>query len=264
MSNPSRVSVHRLSAPAFTLIELLVVISIIALLIGILLPALGAAREAARSAACASNLKGVGVALHAYDVDYGTLPPGVAKYTPYNDWTFILPDGYMGGSTTGTSVAQQRAKVLQCPEADRSGSGGAVAPNHYSAHPRLMPELERNNPIAAGKYESFAIESVIAPSAVFMVADGAQRPNEGNSATAIALKIDGDRYFYQGLRIYSFDNPQDLTGSMGNNTDTNGNADQLRFRHGGNENANAVFVDGHVETMTFGDVPISMTRINYR
>ncbi len=54
---------------AFTLIELLVVISLISVLIAILLPALAAARDAARTTQCASNLRGVGLAYHAYLAD---------------------------------------------------------------------------------------------------------------------------------------------------------------------------------------------------
>ena len=59
---------HR--ARAFTLIELLVVISIIAMLLALLLPSLAGAREAARSMSCASNVRQIGVVLHAYLNDY--------------------------------------------------------------------------------------------------------------------------------------------------------------------------------------------------
>ena len=69
-SFPLRASVPScLRAFGFTLIELLVVIAIIALLIAMLLPAIKRSREMAIRAACASNLRQMGVALFAYAGD---------------------------------------------------------------------------------------------------------------------------------------------------------------------------------------------------
>src|SRR5918995_6164220 len=75
----------------FTLIELLVVIAIIAILAAILFPVFAQARSTARKAACASNLKQIGLAFTLYAQDYDELlVPHWINSSGIPDWKTLL------------------------------------------------------------------------------------------------------------------------------------------------------------------------------
>jgi prepilin-type N-terminal cleavage/methylation domain-containing protein/prepilin-type processing-associated H-X9-DG protein len=74
---------------AFTVIEILVVIVIIGVLTAISLPAICKAREAANRAACANNLKQLGLACHSY-----------------HDVAQVFPPGYSAGSSADSTATQ--------------------------------------------------------------------------------------------------------------------------------------------------------------
>ncbi len=64
----------------FTLVELLVVIGVVSLLAAISLPAVQSARESSRRAACAVNLRQIGLALQAYAASANAFSPGLTSF----------------------------------------------------------------------------------------------------------------------------------------------------------------------------------------
>jgi prepilin-type N-terminal cleavage/methylation domain-containing protein len=123
---------------AFTLVELLVVIAIIGVLAALLLPALTSAQKVARKAACLSNLRQIGIAVHSYAQDSQSRIPFGPKAPPFTSPASLYPS--TGAPTSlislqnGAPVAlglllpealAQTPKVLFCPGSDQAVDAAA-------------------------------------------------------------------------------------------------------------------------------------------
>jgi prepilin-type N-terminal cleavage/methylation domain-containing protein len=118
---------RRIGLKAFTLIELLVVIAIVALLIAIIVPVLQKARFQAKRVICMTNLRSIGLAIHAYANDHNdTIPFGPEFlsnfYTAKGIVTSLLYlyDGTpVGLGLLKDSYLGDQPKALFCPAVDQ-------------------------------------------------------------------------------------------------------------------------------------------------
>jgi prepilin-type processing-associated H-X9-DG protein len=123
---------------AFTLLELLVIIAILAILMALLLPALASARDKGRKTACLSNLRQIGIAIHAYAGDNNGRIPYGPKAPPFTSAGNFYPStgaptslvSLQNGAPVGLGLLLQdhlcnQPKALFCPASDQTVDAAA-------------------------------------------------------------------------------------------------------------------------------------------
>lgn len=248
----------------FTLVELLVVIGIIALLIAMLLPALNRARESARSVACLANLRQIGMAAISYANTYNYLPHGNVT----NGYKNNFDSGYTAAPVTWHQFLDAHMKS-ELPKASQELSGIFRCPSaiidagmwHYSAPARVMVQMGNKDLSDRPYLFSRARRST----EVILAVDGVQQINVAETNAAYARA--GERLNNQVAPAsagspMSFYNPSrdDIRDSIFGSTHPNyedgaGSTNGLvRWRHGNDRTANAVFFDGHAESRAIGEI----------
>lgn len=255
---------HRLCG--FTLVELLVVISIIALLLAMLMPALQRARESAKTIVCRQNTKQMGVASALYSNDYGdaivssdaayNYPAGSppSQLHDYMWYDTLMP--YIGtkAAAYGTALKWKKGnvQVFKCPsqtDAFALQNGGILygmdpinCTQFYDPGTSPPPNFKYSWPVNIVKRSS-----VKQPAIRMHIADSMDQTAKQVSA---ALKA---KYM---LRIPVPPNgPITVvlyTRMLGWAIDA-----PVSDRHKGG--SNVLFIDGHTEWMSFGDITPLLT-----
>jgi prepilin-type N-terminal cleavage/methylation domain-containing protein/prepilin-type processing-associated H-X9-DG protein len=244
---------------AFTLVELLVVIGIIAILVAILLPALSRAREAGAAAACLSNLRQVGQALHMYANDNDGLCPVKAPPAPWSS----------GNSFIQTLLLQRTRAVplddanfeaytyLRCPKADATDRDLALAKHSSTSAFGMWVDDLASFPGQRWRFYS-----------AYTINEGTFHWHGSNPGPYVPTptKLSSIRppanyiYAFDGRGTFRVDNgnpyPRSgtITMTVGNKTNIQSEIDDhILYRHGrprpgwANSEVNALFFDGHAE-----------------
>lgn len=239
----------------FTLIELLVVIAIIAILAAILFPVFAQAREKARQSSCSSNLKQMGLAVLQYMQDYDETYPMMH----YNDaagnevrWFDMVGPYVKNGDKYSNNRYSGAGGIWKCPDLPSD------QPAMYGVHYDLFRE---GWPYATAV--AIGMSTVDSPADTVMVCEKGQ--NDGNSSWLQFQTWEGNwTAAGGGLSSGTYSDHLDIkpdkdcdyqasdTGASYANW--NGCSMMPRYRHAGFNVSNFLFNDGHVKSLSKGQL----------
>jgi len=202
-----------------------------------------------------------------------------------------LASANYGVTSAATTNDQGFRQYFICPTAPQNQTGTTSAYTDYSCHPRLMPDLHNNDFYAQTQQPGFPRSSGPAPflrpyklarvqhaTNIAVIFDASLDTETGvwnASSVAYALNQNeilvslspGTANKYTDMTTaYSLGSTNANPPNPGNpvnvvslldtkaayiNTDSTDNWGQIRFRHNGSTQANALMLDGHVQTFTY-------------
>jgi prepilin-type N-terminal cleavage/methylation domain-containing protein/prepilin-type processing-associated H-X9-DG protein len=250
-------SVKRLTT-GFTLVELLTVVAIISVLVSILMPGISKIRAQSRTLQCVTNMRTMATGIMTFAANNEGRAPGGAHHNTGSGssiaWQQILnAEAFAGKSAIPrlfgdvTGGANTTKAVFLCPDAiskhkDRrplTMNGALLAGNNSPMGIDLQPSMKQSAynylKVNLDQYRLGAKLSAIRnPSTKIYIVESEAPRDTGGGNDLIAIGTD----------------PAYADVSAGNPTQTNGPQGAYTFRHYG-KTLNAVFCDGHVETIPF-------------
>ena len=224
---------------------------------------------------CLSNLRTMGTAVEMYAGLYkGRFPigafdgvlngnPNDARTAKGTDFAALLKNVMSRSGATYADVTNKTAaNVFICPDAYQGSAkfstmlGAFENANHYTAHPRLMGNIDQwNSDINAWGMPPYKKAQVRNASEIVLIFDGVQIASDNGVASCEGFGLDNyglfsSPYLLRGNPLFNMGASVD-GGTNKDSNDWGRPAGDIRWRHMKNTSANFLFVDGHAAPLRY-------------